>query len=269
MEAYYEADIEITKLLMDGNNPRHQSKESQREILEWMTSGEQKIGEKLAELAKDIVEFGLNPLDRIAVISSEENEDEYTVLEGNRRLTAVKLLNNPEAAPTKNWTEKFRKMRGKNYTAIKVIPCVVCSDLKTAFHFIELKHLSGQGGAGTVSWGPEQKARHEKRVERKSSQYKALQLIDYIRASKNVDAATKKLTEKKFPLTTLDRLLSDVEFREFLGVGIGESGDIEFILDPKEALRPIIKVIKDFGAGGGKNVRDVINKDKREEYKMN
>jgi hypothetical protein len=267
MEPYYEADIEITKLLMDGNNSRHQRKESQREIIEWMTSGEGKMGEKLVELAKSIVEYGLSPLDRIAVIASEDNEDEYVVLEGNRRLTAIKLLNNPETAPTKNWIERFKKIKGKNFSAPKTISCVVCSDLKAAFYFIELKHLSGQGGAGTVPWGPEQKVRHEKRVERKSSQYKSLQLLDYVRTSGNVDAKTKKLTENKFPLTTLDRLLSDVEFREFLGINIGESGDIEFILDPKEALKPIVKVIRDFGAGGGKNVRDVINKDKREEYK--
>jgi hypothetical protein len=125
MKPYYEKDIEISKLRMDENNPRHPSLESQREIIEWMTSGEQKMGDKLYTLAKDIVEYGLNPSDKISVQQLEESDQEYIVLEGNRRLTAIKLLNNPDIAPDEGWKTRFRKLRGENYTSIRKVPTIV------------------------------------------------------------------------------------------------------------------------------------------------
>jgi hypothetical protein len=50
-----------------------------------------------------------------------------------------------------------------------------------------------------------------------------------------------------------------------LGLGINDLGDLIFTVDPKESLKPVSKVIKDFG-GGNKKVGNVINQKKREDY---
>src|SRR5437870_173073 len=90
-----EQDIGIASLLLDAENPRHDVVASQREALLAIVA-EQKS--KLAALAEDIAEHGLSPLDRILVIKAGRGSRNYTVVEGNRRIAALKLLHNPDLA---------------------------------------------------------------------------------------------------------------------------------------------------------------------------
>ena len=52
--------------------------------------------ENVYELAKDISAVGLNPMDIFGVTQQNDN---YIVVEGNRRLCAIKLLDDPELSP--------------------------------------------------------------------------------------------------------------------------------------------------------------------------
>jgi hypothetical protein len=180
MPEYRDEQILLSKLKLDPTNPRHPEFESQREIIEWMTSGGGRIGEKLVVLAKDIASFGLNPADRVMVVADEKESGQFAVLEGNRRLTAVKLLNNPDLAPTEHWQKRFSRLRPSNYSPIERIPCTVFGDARRAFHFIELRHLGESGGAGIVPWEAEQKARHDQRLHRRSRHHKGLAVLDFI-----------------------------------------------------------------------------------------
>jgi hypothetical protein len=266
MAEYQDKLMPLNKLKLDPTNPRHPEFESQKEIIEWMTSGSGRIGEKLAVLAKDIMSNGINPADRVMVIADDKEGGQFIVLEGNRRLTAVKLLNNPDLAPTKEWQKRFSQLRSSGYSPIKQIPCVVFEDEEKAFHFIELRHLGESGGAGIVPWEAEQKARHDQRLHKKSRHHKALAVLDFIRNVDEIDAETKGFAGEGFPITTLDRILSDKEFRDFLGLNLNTEGEICFGIESSEAVKPISKVIRDFGSGK-KNVRHVINRGEREKYK--
>jgi hypothetical protein len=266
MSEYHDELILLSNLKLDTSNPRHPEFESQREILEWMTSGNGRIGQKLIALAKDIARFGLNPADRVMVVADSKEEGQFTVLEGNRRLTALKLLNNPEMAPTKQWQNRFARLRSPHYSPIKKIPCIVFGDAEAAFHFIELRHLGESGGAGIVPWQAEQKARHDQRLHSRSRHHKALAVLDFVRSSEGINREVKELAGEGFPITTLDRILSEEEFRDFLGLDISSDGEICFKIDPREAIKPMSQVIKDFGSGK-KNVRHVINKEQRARYR--
>ena len=103
---YQELEIEIVELFMDKTNPRHPPLEGQIEIIRWMTDGNARTGEKLFALAKDIVSYGINPAE-LAMVTKSNTGDGYIVLEGNRRITSIKLLNNPKSAPTEHWQKKL------------------------------------------------------------------------------------------------------------------------------------------------------------------
>ncbi|WP_052121861.1 ParB N-terminal domain-containing protein [Gallibacterium anatis] len=80
--------LSITRLYLDSKNPRHIPIENQKEIIAFLIENE-----KIKPLAKDIAEKGLiNPLDLVGI--TEENKKKI-VLEGNRRICALKLLLNP------------------------------------------------------------------------------------------------------------------------------------------------------------------------------
>jgi len=59
-------------------------------------------GDKLSKLADDITNEGLNPGDPIFITKHEKQTKQYNVLEGNRRVTALKLLENPDLIPETN-----------------------------------------------------------------------------------------------------------------------------------------------------------------------
>lgn len=261
---YADDDIPVAKLVLDPGNPRHPFQDSQRDIHIWMTQGRGRIGEKLATLAKSIVAHGLNPAERLMVTPDPRKPDEFIVLEGNRRLAAVKFLNDPTKAPTKEWQERFRKLQGPDFAPIKTMRSTVFDSPDGAYYFIELKHLGQASGAGVVPWDTEQKARHAMRVKQQSRHHKAIDVVDYVK-SRSKDAEAKRYASGKVPITTLDRVLTDREFREFLGLGLDEGGQIAFTVPAEEALPRIERVIKDFGSGDEK-VGAVINKSKRENY---
>ena len=85
-------DIPLEQLFIDVTNPRHPPQPNQRDALH-IIAHEQ--GPKLYNLAEDIVEKGLNPTELVMVTPADEH-GLHTVLEGNRRVAALKLLNSPD-----------------------------------------------------------------------------------------------------------------------------------------------------------------------------
>ena len=55
--------------------------------------------EKIVNLSDDILKDGLDPTNLPIIISEPTLNDIYIVLEGNRRVVALKILNNPELIP--------------------------------------------------------------------------------------------------------------------------------------------------------------------------
>ena len=257
-------EVPVAKLVLDPGNPRHPFQDSQRDIHVWMTQGRGRIGDKLATLAKSIVSHGLNPAERLMVTPDPKKADEFLVLEGNRRLAAVKFLNDPGKAPTREWQERFKKLQGPDFVAIKKLRCIIFDSPEEAYYFLELKHLGQASGAGVVPWDTEQKARHALRVKQQSRHHKAIDVVDYIK-SHSKDSEARRYATSGTPITTLDRVLTDAEFRQFLGLGLGDEGQISFTVPAEEAMPRIERVIKDFGSRIVK-VGAVINKKKREGY---
>lgn len=267
MENVKDEEISLLALYLDSENPRHDIIGSQPEIIDWMLSDESSgIGKKILALAKDIAEHGVNPAERAIVVRHETEKNAYVVLEGNRRVTALKLLKNPALARDNGWKEKFSSIieRSELLPNIK-IKCVVFPDRESASHFVELKHMGEQGGIGTVAWGAVEKGRHDQRLNRRSRSFRSLMLIDYIKKSPLFNQDVKDYLDSTFPITTLDRLLSSPDFREFLGLTDVKDG-VGFSIDPVEAVKPISKLIVDFGSKR-KKVDSVINSEKRSKYK--
>lgn len=87
------AQATIAELLLDVNNPRSATAKSQKDAIKKMLE-EQK--DKLVRLAESVVQQkGLSPLDRLLVLKKTPSAKGYTVLEGNRRLAVLKILDNP------------------------------------------------------------------------------------------------------------------------------------------------------------------------------
>jgi hypothetical protein len=88
-------EIPVESLLLDPMNPRHGDEvEGQEEVINAFLQDRTK-SQQLLQLAKDIAENGPSPID-LALVVPEDGV--YTVVEGNRRVLAMKLLKNPALA---------------------------------------------------------------------------------------------------------------------------------------------------------------------------
>lgn len=233
-------EANLDELQFDLNNPRFDRLNNEREALEKIVSSQ---GSKLVNLAEDIVNEGMSPAHRMLVMRSPGKGDTgHIVMDGNRRLAALKILTNPSALDGMNGVgdvtkQKLRKLAKEfDLSEVQPLDVFVCKDEAQARHWIEAIHTGENEGRGVVSWDGIATARYR-------GKNASLKVLDFVKA-------TGKLTEdeasqlERFPITTLDRLLGTPEIRERLGLAL-ENGDLLSDLPQSELVRPLKKIVLD------------------------
>lgn len=246
MDIYY---LDVLDLYLDTENPRHDPLQDQPKIIQQLISNE-----KVKKLAQDIAENGISPLDIFAVME-DENEN-YIVLEGNRRICALTLLNDPDAAPPGDKTY-FEKLSEKSDVPSEV-PCVIFEDRDDARLWLERRHVGPLEGVGIVSWNAIQKTRFFKG----SNNTLAVKLLDY--AVEN-DLMSEEDRQKGI-LTTATRFLSTPKVRHTLGISSGVSdSDIKIEVDKDQFDRVLGRFCDDL-VNGSNGVTSRTNSKDREKY---
>lgn len=252
--------ISISVLEINTENPRFETVSSQREAITIMIENQKK---KLAELAEDIVKNGLNPSDP-CIVTPEKNGKKFKVLEGNRRITVLKLLKNNNLIPEehKSLLNRFKELSSDyEKNPIKNVPCVIFPKADEANKWIRLKHTGENNGIGTVPWDAQQKARFEEKVKGKTTY--ALQVIDFLKKDDGFDTELKsKLSQ--VPSSSLQRLLSDRDARKMIGLTV-ENGLIHTVYPPSEIRKPLTKIITDL-ASNDFTVKEIYYKKDRSNY---
>jgi len=259
--ATYERSIDVDQLRINKSNPRFDPSKTETASIKKMIEEE---GEKLYRLADHIIVNGLNPLELVAVTPDENG---FLLLEGNRRAVALKLLNKSiliREISDEKLREKFERLENifkKN--PIKNLTCKVFETEEEAYPWITLKHTGENAGAGLVKWDSKQTARWESKVKGKLNV--ALQAIQLLDESKYVsDSIKSKLRE--VPTTNLERLLSDNDVREKLGLEKEKkTGKLKRIVSEKEAVKGLSTII-DLITTPKFTVSEIYTKDKRAEF---
>lgn len=148
--------ISIQNLLLDLDNPRLpediSEKTNQKEVFEHI------IGQyDIDELVQAIGENDYFAGEPLIVIPSQKSSKEFIVVEGNRRLTALKVLNEPKLIP-KNYINLAKKAQEAKHRPME-IPCVVFDDREKILPYLGLRHVSG-----VKSWDLIAKARYIKKL---------------------------------------------------------------------------------------------------------
>jgi hypothetical protein len=256
-------NISITNLAISKNNPRHEIVENQREAISVMI---EKQSNKLISLAKDIIEFGLNPTKSICVYPIEDGSKRtiYGVLEGNRRVTTLKILANPNIVDPK-FSPFIKRIKKLSETFLKnpirTIECCVFSNTESSLRWIKLEHTGENDGVGVVAWDAQQKARFDKRV--KGTTPLALQAIELMQRS---NFTPKKVKEHIASLTisNVERLLGDPDVRDLLGIRLQDK-NLYTDIEEKEVIKGLTKIANDF-LFNEYTVYDIDQKKDRKKY---
>lgn len=252
--------IKLANLLVNTENYRFEPVASQKEAIDHMISDQDN---KLYNLATHILENGLNPNDRVQVVKANHDPLKYNVVEGNRRTTALKLLLQPDLIEGHaTLKRKFKKLHDDNKSKlIKEIECTVYNSPAEADKWIKLKHAGQVDGIGTVSWNSQQIQRFEEKVEGKSSI--ALQTLKLLDSATEVPQTLKNQL-KDLKITNLDRMISDPEVREFIGISI-HNGVIQSEVEQSEVIKGLSRIAKDL-LDPTFNVKKIYTKDDRKDY---
>ncbi|RYE02290.1 MAG: hypothetical protein EOP50_00415 [Sphingobacteriales bacterium] len=145
--------IDIKRLHLNPENPRHSPLERQPEIIRALYSSEE-----VQALARDIASRGaLSPLDMLGVYEMPDHPGHYITLEGNRRTCSLILLADPARAPTPD-ARAYLKSLVSGRSVPTQVPAFVFPTKEAADQWIDLRHMGAQGGVGTRSWSADQQA---------------------------------------------------------------------------------------------------------------
>jgi hypothetical protein len=203
--------IPVGQLMLDTKNPRHGELESQRAAIESLIASQR---QKLVVLANDILKNGLSPIERLMVLKSKNG---YTVVEGNRRLTAIKLLDNPSLADGTPIAAAIRRLSSKGSPPGEA-DCSVAPSRKAVAHWLEIRHGGESEGAGVVPWSAYAANRFKSKPGREAAAAMAfLEAVAEGYPSNNLlQELAQEVGDKK--ITTLGRLVLDQNFRDKAGI---------------------------------------------------
>ncbi len=247
--------VRVGNLLLDPRNTRiptsHQT-EDQRALLHELVKHED-----VATLAKSIAKLGLFPNERMVVMREGRR---YVVLEGNRRLAAIKLLLTPELAQTPAQVRVYRKVaQTTDLASLMMIDVVVVADRLEAAPIIAALHTKNP----KRRWEAVQQARfYRGMVEEGLTPAEVAERLavtlgevrNYLRSEKLYrvaltleypDGVREKLENRRFPLTTLDRFLESRIGQKFLGLKLDDDLGFRGVVHPDRFRVVLAKVATD------------------------
>lgn len=152
--------IAVENLVFDPENPRlpHEIRAGKNEpdyeknVISWMLQFENVI-----ELMGSIGEKGYFAAEPILVVPSAQ-EGKYEVVEGNRRLTALKLLSNPGLATHRKNT--IQEIVQEALVKTEAVPCIQFGHRNDVLAYLAYKHITG-----VQPWDSLAKARYLKQLQ--------------------------------------------------------------------------------------------------------
>lgn len=251
--------ISVTSLLLDTENPRLPQSGgalAQRQIVDELVTHD-----NVYELAKDISGQGYFPTE---ILLGVHDNDQIVIIEGNRRLTALKLLINPELAPQAH-LEKFRRLAEKVATAmIAKVQVTIAPSREAATPILLARHTAQQ----IQAWKRPMQARFYRQLLERGLTPDDLvqsygvtigQIQDWIRADHvyrlacsldfPADVKAKVTNNREFPLSTLERLVESQPMREFLMLKPDPKEVLVSTAKPKDFLKAFRKIVSDVAEG--------------------
>ncbi len=230
--------IPIKDLVLWDNNARFPDQyfdKEEKELIDYFLSKPDfEIRELVAEIVKD---FDLPQLEKLVVW---REDDKLIVLEGNRRLTGYKLLNNPALAKDPELVKYLEQLK----TKIKIsddflLECVLTEEREFGLRYVDRKHANGNN---EVNWQDPERANYN--VRRGRGNHLQLIKVGVSKIVKELDIPNEMKNQilGKGYVTTFFRIITSGAASKEYGFTIDEKSGELTVQDPdfKAKLKVII-----------------------------
>jgi hypothetical protein len=216
--------VDLSGLRLDPENPRLREGMEDTSQADLLTELAREY--ELTDLGQSLADNGYFAEEPLVTVAYSKGS--WTVVEGNRRLAALKLLNNPDAAP-RNLREKWRDLSINRKKIVEAVPILEYLRRDEITPYLGFRHITG-----VLQWRPYQKAKYIcQLVERQSmtfsqiaraigsktptvrEHYVAYRLVRQASDQFNIDT---DYVERNFGV--LRRALSDPDIRDFIGLNL-------------------------------------------------
>lgn len=255
-------DVPIVDLLVDPRNARLKDEQPSQQATMLALAAQQ--GSDIVNLAQDMVEQGAtDPTMLLGVVPVPGDSSRYLVLEGNRRVVALKGLENPALvlpSLNKRLQKKFRKLSERFADKpIERISCRVFDSEDEAQHWINLRHTGKNAGRGLAEWGADEKDRWLARHGQRSP---AGQILDFV--AKHGDLSDEAKESRVGILTNIGRLIGTPQVRKRLGIDL-HHGSVVSHFPPEEVAKGLSRIAEDL-LTTRKKVKDIYHQKDRLDY---
>ncbi len=185
--------LKVDSLDLDLENPRITLATDQRDAMQKILN-EQKV--RLVNLAESIAAKGLNPMDRFLVLRSSRS-GKFIVVEGNRRILAIKLLKNPSLITDLIMPDAFKKRLQRaaltfDVAKLEPVDCFEVADRAQGNDWVRQRHNGADSGRGIVDWSAIASSRFRGRDP-------ALQALDFVLEHADLTEEQTEQITGKFP----------------------------------------------------------------------
>jgi hypothetical protein len=224
--------IPVKKLLLDERNPRlasGRSSATQPGLLKILWS-EMAVN----EIALSIAANGYLPEEPLLVYKHDKTKDEYTVVEGNRRLAAVLLLRSKSLREKVSATD-LPKLSAKQVKKLDELPVSIYPDRESLWRYTGFRHINGP-----KPWDPFSKAQYVAQVrenygvsleqiartigdehETVKRLYRGYKILEQAESKCGFDREDRIKT--RFAFSHLYTAVADAGFQRFLGISTAGS----------------------------------------------
>jgi hypothetical protein len=228
--------VPIDNIKLDIKNFRYYGEVSnQRESIAAMLNDPKS---NIYNLAKDIAENGLTP---DPIVLSKDESDEWLVREGNRRITALKILNNPSIVSNKSTRSRFSKIAKKYDGKIPdYVECISCDDENCILDYLDRLHTGEREGTGRINWSSENKSQFDMHLGKPAANALAIKVKGWAQkegASLN----------EPYKITNLQRVLQNKNVQSKLKYS-WDGKDITASLDQKTLMKILTVIAEKAGA---------------------
>lgn len=207
------------------------------------------------DLVKSFVQNGLFP-DEFPIVAKEKGK--LIVIEGNRRLAALKALNEPDLVPS--FKAKIKAVGNPKIVKIKV---VVAPSREAAVKHIANKHTINY----RRPWKPLRQAyfyksqlENGKTVDQLTKDYPEHDIPKFVRMLEMHHLAKSEVfddssmmnkihDERKFPITTLERMYENPYVQDAFGFSFDSTGKFKAVIEKTEFEKGFRKLVTDVASG--------------------
>jgi hypothetical protein len=256
-------DIHISDLLLDVENPRYADIARNQQAAATVLA--EKHPAHILKLAADIVEKGLDPTTLPAAVATDDKRKKrYRLLEGNRRLLAIKALETPTlisgvlpSGASKTLTELSRKYAAEPISSMN---CVLFDSEEEAEPWVWLRHTGENEGVGLVSWGATEKERYK---ARRTGKLKPTgQVIEFVEKHGSLSADALASVQKIN--TNVERMIETTYVKEKLGFDVVD-GEVVSWYPADELAKGLTRIVDDL-LTKKKSVNDLYYAQQRKDY---